>query len=100
MRQWLAADQEIRAALNHVAGTPTVPVLIAQTVRRQVVDDHGLAAGNRHPGVGTATMPVNPAVGDAQRRPVVDAHVGRSGLGRTYAEVRAPRTFMVGVRGN
>lgn len=100
MRQSLAADQEIRTALNHVAGTPAVPVIIAQTVRGQVVDDHGLAAGNRHPGVGTATMRVNPAVGNAQRRPIVDVHVGRPRLGRTYAAVRAPGTFMVGVRRN
>jgi len=96
----LAADHHVRAALNHVAGAPAVLVAIVQTVRLQVVDRHRLAARHRHPRIGSATLRVGASVADAQRRTVVDAHVGRSRLGRAHANVRATRTFMMIVRGH
>lgn len=96
----LAADQQVRTALNHEAGASAVAVAIPEAVGGQIVDQDGLATGNRHPCVGVATLGVAARVADAQRRTVIHAHVGRAGLGRTHAAVRAARTFLVVVLGH
>jgi len=95
----LAANQDIRAAIDHMAGATAVHIQVTQTVGLQVIDDHGLAAGHCHPGVGSATLRVNPMVAHAQCRPEVCHHVGRTGFRRANADVGTVRARrLVGIR--
>ena len=100
MRRTLAANQNVGAAFNHVAGAAAVFVEVAQAMGLEVVDDYGLAAGNGHPGIGAATVRVVAGIGDAQGGAVIGDHVGRAGLGRTDADVRTPGALSMVVRGH
>lgn len=88
-RSALAANQDVRAALDHVPWAAAVLVGVVQAVGLQVVDENGHTALDRYPGVGAATMGVNAVVGDPQGRTGVHHHVLRAGHGRAYAFVRA-----------
>ena len=96
----LSANQHISAALDHIARAAAVLVAIAQAVGLQIIDQDSLATGNRDPGIRVTTLGVPARIADAQGRARVDLHVGRTGLGRTDAHMRALRAFMVIVRGN
>ena len=91
----LIAHQDVRAAFNHIAGAAAMPVDIVQPVRRQIVDEHRLAAAHGYPGIGTAAMRMNAGIGHSQGREIVGAHVRRSGFGRADADVGAARAFVV-----
>jgi len=94
-----AAYQDVSAAFHHAAGASAVLIGVAQAVGFQVVDEDGAAALNGDPGIRPTASRVDPAVGDAQGRPAVHVHIGRTGLRRSDAFVRAVHP-MVGVLGN
>jgi hypothetical protein len=77
-----------------------VLVEIAQAVSGQIVNEHGFAAGNRHPGVGAATVGVNASIGDAQGRKGVHDYVERAGFGGTDTDVGTAGALVVRVRGH
>ena len=85
----LSASPNVGAAFHHVTRAAAMLVQVAQSVRRQVVDEDRRAALDRNPRVRTATKGVDPHIQDAQCRQVVHLHVRRSGLRRTDALVRA-----------
>ena len=95
----LAAYQDVFTAFHHVAGAAAVLIGVAQAVSFQIVDEDAAAAFDRDPGVRPAASRVNAAVGDAQRRPAVHLHIGRTGLRGADAFVRAVNPVM-GVLGN
>jgi hypothetical protein len=96
----LAAHHHVFAALDHVTRAAAVLVGIAQAVRFQIIDEHGLTAGDGNPGIGPATVGVAAGIAHAQRGPAIDLHIGRAGFRRADADMRTSRALVVVVRGH
>ena len=92
----LAAHKHVFTAVDHVPRAAAVLIRVTQAVGFQIVDQDGAAALNGDPGIGPAASGMDTAVAAAQRRPAVPLHVGRPGLRRADALMRAIRQ-MVGV---
>src|ERR1044071_8765101 len=92
-----AADDDVGRALDHLARTAAMLILIAHAVGGLAVDEHGAAADLGGPGVGAAARHVDPGVVDPDRRQLVHVDVGRSDDRGTDRGVRAGGAA-VGVR--
>jgi len=91
----LIPHPDILAAFHHPSGSTAMLVQVAQAVRFQIVDEHREAALYGDPRIRSAAPRMHARIGDAQRRPAVHVHVGRPGLRRADALVRATRPAMI-----
>jgi hypothetical protein len=95
----LFADENVRAAVHHPARAAAVLIEIIQAVRFPVIDEHRLAAIDRHPGVWTATKGVDARIVHPQGGLVVNDDIGRTGNRRADAFV-GTTLAAVGVHGD
>ncbi len=85
----LSPHPNVRAALDHLAGSATMLVAIFFAMSVQIVDMNRTASLDRDPGVGAAAVRMDSGVGDAQSRFVIDENVRRSLRGGSGTGVRA-----------
>lgn len=87
----LAADQNVRTALDHEPQASAMHILVIQPMRGQVVDENSRGALDGHPGIRAAAGRMNSRVGDPQSRHVIDHNVRRAFYGRANRSMRATR---------
>lgn len=95
----LSSDKDIRAAVHHPARAAAVPIEVIQAVRFPRIDEHRLAAVDRHPGVWAATKGVDAGIVYPEGGLIVDDDIGRACDRRTDALVGAAFAAM-GVHGD
>ena len=83
-----STNNHIPAPLNALSGSSAVPYYVAEAVGRFSVDEDGLAAGLRVPGVTATAGGVNAWVIDPDGGASVDVYVGGTGHSRTACSVR------------
>jgi len=83
-----AADQNVRATLDHQTHAPAMHVLVIQSMRGQVVDKNGRGALDRNPGVGAAASCMHSRVGHSHGRLVIHQNIGRPLCRRTDRSMR------------